>query len=735
MADQPQEFFARCASGFEQVLATELRGLRAKRVRPLHGGVAFFGTTECAYRVCLWSRVATRVQLVLARIQATDAQTLYDGVCGIAWERHVRRGATVAVRAHGTNDNLRNTAFTALKVKDALCDYLRKKHGSRPNVDAKHPDFEVDVALHQQKATLYLNLSGESLHRRGYREDGVQTEAPLKETLAAGLLLFSGWPSIAREGGVLVDPMCGSGTIAIEAAMMAAHVAPGLLRTHWGFEGWSQHDAASWELALAEAHAAMGDVDVPHRQIAVAGDINAQAVQIARDNARRAGVDNLVRFYVGNAAQAARHFKGLDRGERHPWLLVTNPPYGERLLAKRDLPMAYEALATAVNALPAHSRAAVITPDAGIDSSLGRLPHAQLDCFNGPIATSIRVYDVDDPSATCEVVSLGGTQHTVPIADKNSVQFAARLRKVAKERARWARKEDIWCYRVYDADLPDYAFSVDVYGDEAGERHVVLEEARRPAKVNPNRAAHRLADARAIVCATLDVPAREAIVRPWQDKRARHDRGSEESLPITVHEGGLTFAIDLAASHRDLPLEQRGVRQLVGTLAKGQKVACLFATGGAALAYAAHGGATATVAVDASKGRLASVRHTLQTNGLARTYREACMDVRTWLAKEAKAHRKYGLIICVPPTWLPAKDAGGREWDLVRQGQELVRAAARVLERDGSMVLAHSDASIMLRAQDLASPGLVIEDASARTQSHDFARSPHTSTCLVVRHR
>ncbi|MEE0027469.1 MAG: THUMP domain-containing protein, partial [Atopobiaceae bacterium] len=300
------ELFARCASGFEKILADELKGLGMRRVRPLKGGVAFFGQLKDAYRACLWSRVATRVQLVITRVPAKTADTLYDAVAAFAWEDHIPSGATVAVDAHGQNEALRNTKFTALKVKDAVCDRLRRVRGARPNVDAHDPDFSLNVALHAQKATLYLNLSGPSLHRRGYREDGVQTEAPLKETLAAGLLLAADWPATARQGGVLVDPMCGSGTLAVEGALMATNRAPGLLRERWGFEGWALHDAERWGRVLTSAYEAIDDTA---DALVLAGDIDASAVNIARQNVRRAGVESVVRLFVDDAARLGRHLR------------------------------------------------------------------------------------------------------------------------------------------------------------------------------------------------------------------------------------------------------------------------------------------------------------------------------------------------------------------------------------------------------------------------------------------
>ena len=478
------EFFARCASGFEQVLARELKGLRMRRVRPLLGGVAFFGTLEDGYRACLWLRSATRVQLVLARVAASDAEELYRAVKAYAWERQLRRGATIAVDAHGENDELRNSKFTALKVKDGLCDRLRERLDWRPDVDAHDPDFAVNVALHREKATIYLNLSGASLHRRGYRADGVQTEAPLKETLAAGLLLAAGWQDLAREGGVLVDPMCGSGTLAIEGALMAADLAPGLLRERWGFEGWQGHDPTLWD-QVRDAAVARGEAG-GNGALILAGDLDAQAIAIARDNAARAGVARLVRFSVDDAARLARHLRGKRIAHAPGGLLVANPPYGQRLLSKDDLPKVNEALRTAVEALPAGWSTALITPDAGVDTALGMVPDELISCYNGPIKAWVRIYRHGaGERQACEVVSLAGVRRSVPVAEATSEQFAARLRKVARESVRWARRNQVSCLRVYDADLPDYALSVDLYlAEGAGGAHAVVEERRRPGSVD-----------------------------------------------------------------------------------------------------------------------------------------------------------------------------------------------------------------------------------------------------------
>ena len=190
MQQEKLEFFASCLAGFEQYLADELKRLRGRRIRPLHGGVAFFGTAAVAQRVCLWSRLASRVTLVVKRVNAGDASLLYEGIRRIPWHEVIAPGASIAVRAHGMNEELRNTHFTELKVKDGICDALRERTGSRPDVDSANADANIDVRIRDSRATVSLDLSGESLYARPYLEPDAGQDAPLECALSAGVLFL-----------------------------------------------------------------------------------------------------------------------------------------------------------------------------------------------------------------------------------------------------------------------------------------------------------------------------------------------------------------------------------------------------------------------------------------------------------------------------------------------------------------------------------------------------------------
>lgn len=735
-----QEFFVRCASGFEGVLAQELKDIGMRRVRTLTGGASLLCSLEDAYRCCLWSRVATRVQLVLARIDARTADEFYEGVFGIAWEDLVARDASIAVRAHGVNEGLRNTQFTAVKVKDALCDRLRDRWGARPDVDPQDPDFSLDVSVHRTRATVALNLSGPSLHRRGYRSPGVQSAAPMKETLAAGMLLAAGWAREAWEGAAFVDPMCGSGTLAIEAALIACDIAPGSLRSRWGFEGWAGHDKAAWARLLDEAarRAEAGRAWCPR---IMAADIDPQALELARQGAARAGVGELVHIRRCDAAQMGSYLVG--RGGELPsrGLLATNPPYGIRLQAAEGLSSTYEALRAAVRTLPDGWKLAVITPDAGIDTAVGQVPETVIPCYNGALPASIHLYTIDAGRRTeLRLVSLSGARRAVVVAERNSEQFAARLRKGARQRVKWARRAGVDCFRVYDADLPDYALAVDLVegaGADEGRRFVRVTEYPAPSSVDAARAARRLADAAEVASAVLDARREDVVAIAARQDRDAHGRTSRrERRVVHTREGGMVLEADLLG-RQDLgfALEQRVVRELLATMALGRSFASLLSYAGAATLRAAVGGASSTVTVDPSRGFLDWARRNMEANGFSgRPHRYACASPAEWLERERRAKRRYGLVFCAPPAGMLTGGHGGRGHGTASAEAlvALVRDCAAVLEGDGTLVLACGRHLPKLDGTLLAGSGLALEDVSARTLPHDFGRTPKVQRCYLV---
>lgn len=379
------QFFATAAKGIEPIVADELRALGASNVKEARGGASFTGPLSIAYRACLWLRSANRVLLPVARFPAHDADQLYAGVHRLPWEHDIAPDGTLAVDFSGSNAAITHTQFAAQRVKDAIVDRFRERCGQRPSVDLDAPDLRINVHLHRDIAVVSVDLSGASLHQRGYRTRGVA--APLKETLAAALLLKCGWPEIAKRGGAFVDPMCGSGTLLIEAAMIASDIAPGLRRTHWGFSHWLRHDARLWESLLQEARqqAHRGRENLP---VILGADHDSGALAAARENIGNAGLADVIRLQ--KIALDANHLQA----RLVPGLVLTNPPYGERLGNSEELGALYAALGQWLKDECPGWQAGVITGSPDLAKQMG-LRARKLNLFyNGALECKLLQFEV-----------------------------------------------------------------------------------------------------------------------------------------------------------------------------------------------------------------------------------------------------------------------------------------------------------------------------------------------------
>jgi 23S rRNA (guanine2445-N2)-methyltransferase / 23S rRNA (guanine2069-N7)-methyltransferase len=379
------KLFATTPKGLELLLVDELRALGATTAAEKLAGVEFSGDLEVAYRACLWSRLANRILLSLAKVPATTPETLYRGVQTLDWADHIDPSGTIAIHFVSTQSEITHTLFGAQKVKDAIVDQLREKFGVRPSVDKEKPDVSIFVYLYRDVASIYIDLSGDSLHKRGYRLSAV--EAPLKENLAAAILIRSAWPAIYKEGGSLLDPMCGSGTLLIEAAMMAGDIAPGLDREYFGFLGWLQHQPAIWKTLLVEAEKRKTAAQYSIPDI-VGYDCDAVAIKAAFENIERAGLRG--KIHVEKRELAVFAPKALAK----PGLIIVNPPYGERLGEVEELKSLYANLGERFREAFTGWRAAVFTgnPDLGKEMHVRSRKHYAL--FNGSIPCRLLLFDL-----------------------------------------------------------------------------------------------------------------------------------------------------------------------------------------------------------------------------------------------------------------------------------------------------------------------------------------------------
>ena len=696
----PLELFAPVAKGLAGPLAEELRGLGAIAPRTAAAGVSFTGELELAYRACLWSRLASRVLLVLGRVEAMDADGLYAGVRSLPWDDHLGPDDTLAVDFTGTSPALSHTHFNALKVKDAIVDHFRDRCGRRPNIDTADPAVRVNVHLELGTAVVCIDLSGDPLHRRGYRSGAA--EAPLKETLAAAMLRVAGWPG----SGALVDPLCGSGTLLIEAALMAADAAPALDRARFGFRRWRGHQPEVWARLLDEARQRRRATP-PNGPVAWGFDADPLAVTTARANARRAGVAEWVQVQTRPLADwlapgAAPPVAAASLGR-----VVTNPPYGHRLTAGGDPAAVYRQLAAVLRACFAGVPAAVLAPETLPAAVLGLPVRRQRRLFNGPLACCL--YELDT-AAPPPASGAGGS----------GSMFVNRLLKNLRHTGRWARREGISCYRLYDADMPEFAVAVDVYTDLRDQVWAVVQEYQAPRGVDPARAAGRLEEALAGVRSVLELPLERLVLKVRQRQRgaAQYGRQGSAGQLHAVREGGLTFLVNFT-DYLDtgLFLGHRQTRALIRTLAPGRAFLNLFGYTGSATVYAAAGGATRTTTVDLSPVYLDWAHRNLQANHLDRPVHERVRaDCRPWLAEPRR--ERYGLILLDPPTFSNSKRMSGT-LDIQRDHGELLASAARLLTPDGILLVSTNSRGFVLDSARLS--GWACTEITRQTHSLDFA--------------
>lgn len=725
-------YAATCPKGVEQLLADELRQLGASDVRETRAAVTFQGPLETAYRACLWSRLASRLLLTLAEFPAATADQLYEGTKALPWEEHIPAQGTLAIDVVGTTSGLTHTRFAAQKTKDAIVDRIRERHGKRPSVDLDRPDVRVNVRLNRERATLSIDLSGAPLHERGYRTPGEQVGAPLKENLAAAVLVRAGWPEIARGGGSLIDPMCGSGTLLVEGAMIAADQAPGVLRAHWGFAGWLGHEPSLWDPLVAEAdeRAEAGRERLP----AIFGrDADRAAVVLARACAKRAGFGEAIGIEQGDLASLERP-SDMPRG-----LVITNPPYGVRLGESESLPSLYALLGKRLLDGFEGWQAAVLTSDEKLARATGLRSTAAYTLYNGAIETKLYRFDVSRQRIRAEVLR-------APEARSNGAQmFENRLRKNVRHLGKWARREKVTCYRLYDADLPEYAVAVDVYEGArayAGKRFAHVAEYAPPATVEPAVAEARFAEVLEVVADVLEIPDERVArkVRVRQRGSAQYEKQDERGEFVEVAEGGLYFWVNLH-DYLDtgLFLDHRPVRALVRELASGKRFCNLFAYTGTASVYAAAGGASAIHTVDLSANYLDWAKRNMALNGFeegTRGVRFFKTDALRWLAEErrrveAKVADPYGLVFCDPPTFSTSKAMTSANFDVQRDHVSLIDDAAALLSADGVLVFSTNLRTFKMDYDALAP--LSIEDVTASTIPPDFARTPRIHHCFLVR--
>ncbi len=770
--------FASSPKALENLLADELQSLGAKHIKPTIAGVAFEGDLAQAYRVCLWSRLASRVFLVLSSFTVRSQQELYEGIYAIDWSAHFGPEDSFSVAFSAKRSVvINNTHFGALKVKDAVVDQMRSRFSMRPSIDTESPKVRINVHLDGDKAQVSIDLSGHSLHQRGYRSTTL--DAPIKENLAAAILLRCGWVALAAEGASLVDPMCGSGTLVIEAALIAADYAPGLLRDYFGFLGWKQHDADCWQQLIDEAEQRkhLGMQRLPK---IVGFDQSNVALSAAKTHVSNAGLHNMIhleRRDIDDAAPANSWAAGL---------LVCNPPYGERLGDWQETSALYKKMGEILKTQFKGWQVGLIISQPELGFRLGIRSHKPITLFNGALECKLLRFKVEESAffipkaisseerleqvyaqqidlladATSAIERHENLEPGLPsLPDLNlakeeaasipsrasegeenkaheqeALSFINRLSKNCKKMAKWAQRTHTQCYRVYDADLPEYSVAIDVYYGE--QLWLNVQEYEPPKTIDAHKANQRLASILAALPKVFNIDSAQVFLKIRRKQRhiEQYEKQGEQGRFYCVEEAGCRLLVNFE-DYLDtgLFLDHRPLRLMIQQQAKDKRFLNLFAYTGSATVHAAVGGAKSTTSVDMSNTYLHWAKNNLAANQCGGEHVFIQADCLTWLAEMAttRGHEVYDVIFMDPPTFSNSKRMN-EVFDIQKQHVFLIKHALKLLASDG--VLYFSTNFRRFKLDEASLVGVTIQDITAATIPEDFSRNPKIHYCWRIKH-
>ena len=714
--------FATCPKYLEELLQQELQQLGAQQCKLSVAGVYFAADLKTVYEICMWSRLANRILLQLQSAKVESKEDIYACCAALDWSAHMARDATFAVDFNGTSNTIRNSHFGALLVKDAIVDHFSAS-GERPNIDLQQPAVRINARLAKGSLHIALDMSGDSLHKRGYREFGGQ--APLKENLAAALLLRANWPALEQQGAALIDPMCGSATLLIEAALIAADSAPALNRQQFGFQYWRQHDAELWREVRAQALARRVQ-GLQKRLPDIRGyDADPRVIKPARRNIANAGLEDVIDIKCRSIAELVAPSHAGDA----PGLIITNPPYGERLNEQPELEYLYANFGERLKQQFAGWQVAVITGNAELAQHMRMRSDKRYRFFNGSIASELWLMQIN---ATRPVPPVA-RQSPYAKRDVAAVPSAAvdpalvnRLQKNHKKLQGWLRSGVSNCYRLYDADIPEFAAAVDIYADWA-----VVAEYAAPQHIDPKKAQQRFDTTLASVAAATGITPQHIVSkrRQRQTGKQQYQKIAAENNFISVHEGRANFLVNLH-DYLDtgLFLDHRPVRKLLGEWARDADFLNLFCYTATATVHAALAGARRSTSIDMSRRYIDWAKKNLALNGLSEATHELVRaDCLQWLRT---AETRYDLILLDPPSFSNSKRMQ-EELDVQRDHAMLIELAMPRLNHGGKLVFSTNRRKFRLDAE--LTEKFMVEDISARTIDIDFKRRPGIHRCWVIK--
>lgn len=694
--------FISCPRNMEYLLEDELNtlGLDVSKVSPM--GVYGDANLKTLYDICLWSRIANRAQLILFSGDVTDEASLNQLCRQFDWKTIFSVDKTIAIDFHGESSFINNTMYGAQLVKDGVVDYF-KQYGDRPSVDKKNPDVRLHGYIKHNTLTVSLDLLGYSLHQRGYRL--AAGGAPLKENIAAAILIRIGWTDLAAKGYHFVDPLCGSGTFLIEAAMMAAKIAPGLLRKDQAFKHWEGHDAQLWESAIDAAQLKRQ----PIKNNIIGFDCSTKILKIAQENISAMGLSE----WITVRQQAIQDFQP----QPGPGLLVCNPPYGERLEDPLTLLPLYQDIGTALFTHCQGWQAAVLTTNPMLAKAIGLRFEKKYNFYNGPLQAKLYCIHVDEANQL--------KSHSKDNLNPRAQALHNRLSKNKKHLSKWLKRTQHTCYRLYDADLPDYAFAVDIYGDWA---HV--QEYAPPKEIPENKANQRIVEMLQVLTELLRIPSNHIVL-----KQRKRQKGTEQYQAFdqskkffTVTEGPAKFKVNLH-DYLDtgLFLDHRPLRLQFSNTLQGKKFLNCFCYTATVSVQAALSGAT-TCNVDLSNTYIEWAKQNFKLNNIQlREHNFVQADCLQWLRN---CRVQFDVIFLDPPSFSNSKRMD-TTLDIQRDQEALVNLAMKLLVPNG--VLYFSNNFKKFKLSPAISEKYDVLDITKQTLDEDFKHSKNIHHCYTIK--
>ena len=703
------KFFISCAKGLEYLLVDEAKAMGIQATATM-AGVNAEGELKDALRLVMFSRLASRVLWPIAHFDCQNEQDLYQGVHAIDWQCHIGSGASLAIDARISSQTLTHERYAAQRAKDGIVDRLRAQTGVRPDVDVENPDVRINLHVRKDKADIAIDLGGGSLHKRGWRQE--QGEAPIKENLAAAMLYRGKWLEVHQAGGAIIDPMCGSGTLLIEAALMAADEAPGLHRhQNAAPTKWLGFDSEAWSALCFDATLRAERGRAALERVFIGYDNQPEVLRKAIANCDRAGLADLIRFERQPviALKAPPQSKGL---------VVCNMPYNQRLQADQAL---YRETGEVLRTQLPDWRAVLLCGSDELAFASGLRAKKKYEFHNGALACVLLLVDPlfvpkpdrGEPKALTE----------------GALMVANRLQKNLKKFSKWAERGEVQCYRVYDADLPEYAAAIDVYPEADGEHRLFLhvQEYEAPSEIPEQTTQRRFNELLQAVESVFALPRAQVSVKKRKRGKggSKYGRMDETHDFIQVQEGQAKLWVNLF-DYLDtgLFLDHRPLRLRLAKEAKGKRFLNLFCYTATASMQAICGGATASTSVDLSATYLDWAEANFELNDIqGGNHQLVKADVMEWLGN---CRQKFDLVFCDPPTF--SNSASAEDFDVQKDHVAMLEKIMAVLSDDGVCYFSNNFRKFKIDLEAL-SEFAHVEDISAQTIDLDFERNPKIHRC------